>query len=81
MGKKPHFIILENTPDRLLIQDVGPWDVHLTVTNGAEMVIEDLLRAGHLNNRSEVEYIDTDGEHDLLLVRDDKFAGYAPMHP
>ena len=72
---RPNFIIESETEDCLLIRDIGPWDHHPSVTNAAEEVVEEL--APHLHGRR-LEYIDSDGQRDQLLVRDGKFAGFAP---
>ena len=69
------FIILSRESDLLLIKDIGPWDSRPTVTNDAEAVIEAL--ANLIGNRR-VEYIDSEGNRDQLLVKDGKFAGFAP---
>jgi hypothetical protein len=73
--KSPHYIIVSDDSDCLLIMDVGPWDVYPTVTSGAEQVVAEL--AGRLRGRR-LEYIDSEGRQDQLLVRDGKFAGFAP---
>ncbi len=66
--------ILEDGPDVLCIVDVG--EDCMSVTNDAEAVVTEL--AGRLNGRR-LEYIDTMGERDQLLVKDGKFAGFAPI--
>lgn len=71
---KPNYMIVESTPDCLVIRDLGPWDRHMTVTNGAEDVVVALaylLRGGRL------EYYDSEGRRDRILVRDGRFAGFA----
>ena len=75
-GRKPNYEIIEQTSEYVLIEDLGPWDQHLTITNGAEQVVEEL--APILNGRR-LEYIDSDGRRDQLLVKDGKFAGFAPL--
>lgn len=47
-NRRPSFLIVKRTAQALTIRDVGPWDEHLTVTNGAEQVVEDLLKTGDL---------------------------------
>ena len=72
---KPNFIIESETDDCLLIRDIGPWDRHPSVTNAVEEVVEEL--APRLRGRR-LEYIDSDGQRDQLLVKNGKFAGFAP---
>jgi hypothetical protein len=76
MNRNPRYSIVTQSNEFLLIQDVGPWDKHLTVTNGAEIVVEEL--APVLNGRK-LLYIDSEGNRDQLLVKDGKFAGFAPV--
>lgn len=73
--RKPRFEILEERKDYVLIRDIGPWDEYPTVTNGAEEVVADL--APMLQGRR-LEYYDSDGERDQLVVRDGKFVEFAP---
>lgn len=75
MSKPPRFEIVYNGQDHVMIRDLGPWDEHLSVTNGAEQVVEAL--APMLRGRR-LLYLDSEGEQDELLVRDGKFAGFAP---
>ena len=74
--RKPNYIIVQETEELVLIRDVGPWDQHSTVTNMAEEVVLELVPM--LDGRR-LEYYDSDGRRDQLLVRDGKFAGFAPV--
>lgn len=74
--REVNYIIIEDTPEYLLIEDVGPWNIYLTITNGAESVVEEL--AEQLGTRR-LEYIDSSGDRDQLLVDDGKFVGFAPI--
>lgn len=70
---RPQYIIIADCPDCLLIQDIGH-RTSMSVTNGAEFVVAEL--ADRLNGRR-LEYIDSDGHRDQLLVRNGEFAGFA----
>lgn len=72
------FKVVVSTHDRLVIQDIGPWNKYPTVTNDAEWVVEQL--APQLNGRA-LLYFDSDGDLDRLLVKDDKFAGFSNVFP
>lgn len=74
----PRFKVVEETNECVLILDLGPWDQHRTITNGAEAVV--LAMAPSLAGRR-LEYIDSEGQRDQLLVRDGRFAGFAPPGP
>lgn len=63
----------------LVIRDVGPWDQHLSVTNDAEYVVEDLVKAGRLPEGRELHYYDSEGVLDRLVVKNGKFAGFAAV--
>jgi len=62
----------------LLIKDLGPWDLYPTVTNDANYVVEELVWCGHLREGQRLFYYDSDGSVDELLVKNGKFAGFAP---
>lgn len=73
--RRANYEIVEMTAECLLIRDVGPWDIFQSVTNAAEGVVEEL--APILNGRR-LEYLDTEGRRDRLLVEHGQFAGFAP---
>lgn len=76
MSRKPNYSVLEDNGDHLLIQDIGPWDSHLSVTNGAEEVVKELWR--RLNGR-QLRYIDSEGDTGILEYDRDEFIGFAPL--
>ena len=64
-----HYEIVEATPTRIVIRDLGPWDKYMTITNAAEEVIEELRTThGPIGNRR-VFYYDSAGALDELLVK------------
>lgn len=73
MSKPPKFEIVEAREDFVLLRDLGPWDEHQTITNGAEAVVEAVLPM--LNGRR-LEYIDSYGERTQIVIKDGKFAGF-----
>jgi hypothetical protein len=75
MGQSARFDVIEDTLQHVIIRDLGPWDIFLTITNDAEQVVQKL--ASYLGGRR-LFYIDSEGEMDELLVEDGKFAGFAP---
>jgi hypothetical protein len=80
MGRNANFDILENIPGSpLIIRDIGPWDKHLSVTNDAEGVVELLVKSGFLDNNRRLFCYDSEKELDELVVKDEKFAGFAPV--
>ena len=74
----PNFIIVEHTAEKLVIQDVGPWSRHLTITNGAEDVVEQLLGNGQLRPGMRLFYFDSEGMLDELRHDGQRFTGFAP---
>jgi len=74
---KANYSIVSNEVDLVVIEDVGPWDTCLSVTNDAEGVVEALVECGTLKDGQRLLYYDTDGELDELLVKDGQFAGFA----
>ena len=74
MSRNANFEIASQADDRLVLRDLGPWNMHLTITNDAEHVVEAL--APTLHGRR-LFYYDSEGELTELLVKDGKFAGFA----
>jgi len=62
----------------LIIRDIGPWDRHPTVTNGAEAVVRDLASSGYLPEGRRLLYYDSEGQLYELRVEHGRFAGFAP---
>jgi len=71
----PRYNVELDGDDCLVIRDLGPWTVYPTITNAAELVVFQL--APILRGRR-LEYYDSDGHRDQILVKDSKFAGFAP---
>lgn len=71
-----NFTIESETDDCLAIRDIGPWNSRPTITNDAEYVVSVL--ADRLNGRR-LEYYDSEGNLDQIIVRDGKFWGFAPV--
>lgn len=81
MGPRARYMI-ENpfapTEEPLVIRDIGPWDKYMTVTNAAETVVGELVDRGALPPGRRLFYYDSEGQQDELVVKDGRFAGYAP---
>jgi hypothetical protein len=37
---KSNFTIIHNSPEVIVLQDLGPWDTYKTITNDAEAVVQ-----------------------------------------
>ncbi len=74
--REPRYIIVEETEELVCLRDIGPWDKHPTITNAAEETVE--MIAPMLRGRR-LEYYDSEGQRDQLLVKDGKFSGFAPI--
>jgi len=75
MGLPAKYEVVSVTSESVVIKDLGPWTIHLTITNDAEGIVEEMVP--YLHGRR-LYYIDTDGEMDELLIKDGKFVGFAP---
>lgn len=71
--QKANYAIIEQTDEFVLLRDVGPHDKYMTITNAAEAVVAEI--ASLLGNRR-LEYIDSEGERDQIIVKDGRFAGF-----
>ncbi len=72
-------ILVDNPPEPLLIQDVGAWHIHPTITNDAENVVLGLVHLGLLPAGRRLLYYDSDGRLDEIRVEDGRFAGFIPL--
>lgn len=71
-------VVSDEPGQPLVIRDLGPWEKFYTVTNDAENVVDELVRAGRLPPGRALHYYDSDGRLDAILVKDGAFAGFAP---
>ena len=75
----PRFCLAEVSEERILLRDLGPWDIHPTITNGAENVVERVQYLLKEYPRARLDYIDSEGEEATLVVKDGKFVGFASV--
>ena len=73
MSRRSNYILMSVTEDRVIIKDIGPWDVYPSVSNNAERVVEELMPK--LNGRR-LFYYDSEGEFGELVIKDGKFFGF-----
>ena len=78
MSPNYEIVAEESTNERLVIRDLGPWDEHETVTNGAETVVRELVAQKLLLRDRRLFYYDSVGVLDELVVTKGKFAGFRP---
>lgn len=78
MKRIPSYLIEVETDDHIILRDIGPWEDHPTITNGAELVVQEMLP--QLRGRK-LYYYDSEGELDELVVADGKFTGFAAGGP
>lgn len=74
MSRHANFTFESETPECVTIRDNGPWDMYLTISNDAEWVVSRMIDAIRPGQR--LEYIDSDGDRDELLIVNGKFAGF-----
>jgi len=75
----PNFEIVDEGPQSLIIRDIGPWDKHRTVTNGAEQVVEQLR--DRITGKT-LLYYDSNGDLGRINVENGKFTGFEyPIAP
>ncbi len=77
MTRNANYVIRENTKERIVLEDIGPWDKFMTITNAAEETIEEVERKYSLSGRR-LFYYDSEGELTELLIKDGYFADFAP---
>lgn len=64
--------------DQLIIRDVGPWHIHMTITNDIEHVVAELHDNGQLGDGQTLLYYDSYGELTQALHVGREFVGFAP---
>ncbi len=69
------YTILEDTPDRILIQDCG---IGMSITNDAEAVVADLIKRGLVTTGKIILYQDTENNVDRLVHDGTKFIAFGP---
>jgi hypothetical protein len=74
-SREVNFIIEEDEDDKLVIRDIGPWNIYLTVTNGVEYVVEELTSNYNLGNRR-LLYIDSEGRTDEIIHENGNFISF-----
>lgn len=67
-SRAAQFEIVEDNEHRLVLRDLGPWHVHLTITNDAERVFHQLEE--QLGDRK-LLYYDSEGELTEIIREDD----------
>lgn len=72
---RANYRVIMDRPDRLVIEDLGPWHKHPTVTNDAERVVADLLP--RLNGRK-LFYFDSECDFGELVHDGKTFKGFRP---
>lgn len=69
--------LIKERPNEILIEDrSGVWKGRKTITNAAELVIEDLFWRNLIKKSTRVLYIDSDGNISELSHDGRKFTGF-----
>lgn len=65
---KSNFTIISNTPEAIVLEDLGPWTTYKTITNDAEAVVQYLYKSHRLTTEDkQIVYYDSEGEATRLL--------------
>ena len=64
---KSNFTIIHNSPELIVLYDLGPWDHFSTITNDAEAVVQYLFKSGQATGTKQIVYHDSEGEAKRLL--------------
>jgi len=82
MRNKVNFEIVSKTDEVLYIADLfDESDPTMTITNGAEEVVDRLLASGDLDGKRRLFYKDTDGAIDELMYLKSGFRGFRAGDP
>lgn len=72
---RANYRVVSDTPTYLILEDLGPWNKYMTITNAAEEVVKEMLP--QLGTRR-LYYNDSEGELTELIITGGAFAGFAP---
>ena len=75
MIKRANYTIVHDDSERMVILDVGPWDLFPTVTNDIEGVVNELV--GRLNGKR-LFYYDSENNYDEIVIENETFVGFRP---
>jgi hypothetical protein len=75
MHAQPRYLIEHEDSSQVVIRDLGPWEKHLTVTNGVETVVSELAPT---IGKKRLFYFDSYGDCDEIIHEDGKFVRFAP---
>jgi hypothetical protein len=79
--RRVNYKVLSATEEKVVLQDLGPWDEYLTITNGIEHVVGLLVEEGLLKSGTLLYYYDSEGEYTGVTVRGGKFVGFYWVFP
>ena len=79
MDRRANYRVIEKSKERIVLKDIGPWDRYMTITNAAESVVLEVDRNFLGIGTRRLFYYDSDGVMTELIVKDGKFAGFAPV--
>ncbi len=72
--KNANYEIIKETPEYVVIKDLGPWDKFPTVTNKAQEVVESLFST--LKGRK-LFYYDSNNNCAEIKIKDGEFSGFS----
>jgi len=75
---KANYKVVVQTPNRLVLKDLGPWDQFATITNAAESVVDEVIMM--VGSQRRLFYFDSEGQQTELLIKDGRFAGFANVN-
>lgn len=75
MSNDANYAVVEDTPKRFVIKDLGPWDAYPTITNDAEGVVK---RVYPMLEGRRLFYYDSEGNLGEIIVDQDfgRFLGF-----
>lgn len=76
---RSNFVIEEQNNEKVIIRDVGPWDVYMTVTNNVENVVKFLTNTKVIDNNKKLYCYDSEGDLDEIVHVDGQFVKFMPF--
>jgi len=74
--RSANYNIIEISEDKVVLEDAGPYDQYMTITNAAEKVVNELFDTNILNDKRRLIYHDSEGDLTEIKIKNRKFDGF-----
>lgn len=76
MAHKANFIILNHNENDIILRDLGPHHLYLTITNDIDNVVSFLSSKFGALDHLNIIYIDSEGEYTQIITKNNEFESF-----